>query len=81
LNAETLICVALIAFLAAVCQSVTAFGFALVMVPLLTLVWDVKPAIVTSTLLSTAFMIPLLYEARSHVQPLAIAPLLVGSIT
>lgn len=80
MNAETLICVALIAFLAAVCQSVTAFGFALVMVPLLTLVWEVKPAVVTSTLLSTSFMFPLLYEVRSRVEPVAIAPLLVGSM-
>lgn len=80
MNAETLICVALIAYLAAVCQSVTAFGFALVMVPLLTVVWDVKPAVVTSTVLSTCFMIPLLYEVRSRVEPMAIAPLLVGSM-
>lgn len=80
MNAETLIGVALIAFLAAVCQSVTAFGFALVMVPLLTVVWEVKPAVVTSTLLSTAFMLPLLYEVRSRVEPVAIAPLLAGSM-
>jgi uncharacterized membrane protein YfcA len=80
LNAETLVAIAAIAFLAAVCQSVTAFGFALVMVPLLTVAWDVQPAVVTSTLLSTSFMIPLLYEVRSRVEPMAIAPLLAGSI-
>lgn len=80
MNAETLIGVALIAFLAAVCQSVTAFGFALVMVPLLTLVWEVKPAVVTSTLLSTSFMIPLLYEVRARTEPRAITPLLAGSV-
>jgi uncharacterized membrane protein YfcA len=76
---RTLIAVALIAFLAAVCQSVTAFGFALVMVPLLAVIWEVKPAVVTSTLLSTAFMIPFLYAVRSRVDGAAIAPLLVGS--
>lgn len=70
----------MIAFLAAVCQSVTAFGFALVMVPLLAVVWEVKPAVVTSTLLSTAFMAPLLYEVRSKVQAPAIVPLLAGSL-
>lgn len=80
MNTETLIGTAVIAFLAAVCQSVTAFGFALVMVPLLAVVWEVKPAVVTSTLLSTAFMVPLLYEVRSRVEPVAIAPLLVGSL-
>ena len=72
--------IALIAFLAAVCQSVTAFGFALVMVPLLAVVWEVKPAVVTSTLLSTAFMVPLLYEVRAKVQAPAILPLLAGSL-
>lgn len=80
MNVETLIAVAAISFLAALCQSVTAFGFALVMVPLLTMAWEVKPAVVTSTLLSTSFMVPLLYEVRSRVEPRAIAPLLAGSL-
>ena len=78
-STEVLIAVVLIAFLAAICQSVTAFGFALVMVPLLAVVWEVKPAVVTSTLLSTSFMIPLLYGARSRVDLPAITPLLIGS--
>jgi uncharacterized membrane protein YfcA len=80
LSTETLIGIALIAFLAAVCQSVTAFGFALVMVPLLAVVWEVKPAVVTSTLLSTVFMVPLLYQVRGKVQVPAILPLLAGSL-
>ncbi len=80
LSTETLIAIALIAFLAAVCQSVTAFGFALVMVPLLAVAWEVKPAVVTSTLLSTVFMVPLLYEVRTKVQAPAILPLLAGSL-
>lgn len=80
MTTEILIAVVLIAFAAAVCQSVTAFGFALVMVPLLAVVWEVKPAVVTSTLLSTSFMIPLLYSARSKVDLPAITPLLVGSL-
>ena len=80
MTTETLIGVVLIAFVAAVCQSVTAFGFALVMVPLLAVVWEVKPAVVTSTLLSTSFMIPLLYSARSKVDLPAITPLLIGSL-
>jgi len=72
--------IAVIAFLAAVCQSVTAFGFALVMVPILTIVWEVKPAVVTSTLLSTAAMVPLMYEVRSRVQAPTLVPLLAGSL-
>lgn len=80
MSTEILVGVALIAFAAAACQSVTAFGFSLVAVPLLTLIWDVRPAVVTSTLLSTTFMLPLLYEARSRLEPRTIAPLLVGSL-
>jgi uncharacterized membrane protein YfcA len=64
---------------AAACQSLTGFGFALVMVPLLSLVWDVKSAVVTSTLLSTVSLLPLLFEVRGHVQMSRVAPLLVGS--
>ena len=58
----------------------TAFGFALVMVPLLAVVWEVKPAVVTSTLLSTAFMVPLLYSVRSRVEVPSLVPLLAGSL-
>lgn len=64
---------------AAATQSLTGFGFALVMVPLLSLVWDVKSAVVTSTLLGTAALLPLLFEARRHVHVSRVAPLLVGS--
>jgi uncharacterized membrane protein YfcA len=65
---------------AAACQSVTGFGFALVMVPLLSLAWDVKSAVVTSTLLGTVALLPLLFEVRQHVQVARVAPLLVGSV-
>ena len=64
---------------AAATQSLTGFGFALVMVPLLSLVWDVKSAVVTSTLVGTATLLPLLFEVRRHVQIPRVAPLLVGS--
>jgi hypothetical protein len=56
-----------IAFLAAACYAVTGFGFALVMTPLLAVTWDVKPAVVTSVLLSTLVLLPLLIEVRAHV--------------
>jgi hypothetical protein len=79
LSAEVLAAAIAIAFLAAACESLTAFGFALVMVPLLSLAWDVKPAVVTSTLLGTVLLLPLLYEVRIHVQPGRVAPLLLGS--
>src|SRR3970282_614558 len=81
LSAEPLAAAAAIAFLAAACESLTAFGFALVMVPLLSLAWEVKPAVVTSTILGTALLLPLLYGVRGHVQPGRVAPLLLGSFT
>jgi uncharacterized membrane protein YfcA len=68
-----------IAFLAAGTQSLTGFGFALVMVPLLSLIWDVKLAVVTSTLLSTAATLPLTVEVRRRIRPWRVAPLLLGS--
>jgi uncharacterized membrane protein YfcA len=65
---------------AALCQSLTGFGFALVMVPLLSLAWDVKPAVVTSTVLGTFALLPLLLEVRRHVRLRAAAALLTGSL-
>lgn len=65
---------------AALCQSLTGFGFALVMVPLLSLAWDVKSAVVTSTVLGTVSLLPLLFEARRHVRLAAVAALVAGSL-
>ena len=69
-----------IAFLAAGTQSVTGFGFALVMVPLLSLIWDVKLAVVTSTLLTTVATVPLTLEVWRSIRPWKVAPLLLGSL-
>ena len=69
-----------IAFLAAACQSLTAFGFALVAVPLLSLAWEVKPAVVTSTVVGTLILLPLLYEVRGRVPIGRVAPMLLGSM-
>ncbi len=65
---------------AAATQSLTGFGFALVMVPLLSLAWDVKSAVVTSSLLGTVALLPLLFEVRRHVHMSRVAPMLAGSI-
>jgi len=65
---------------AALCQSLTGFGFALVMVPLLSLAWDVKSAVVTSTVLGTVVLLPLLFEARRHVRLATAAALVTGSL-
>jgi uncharacterized membrane protein YfcA len=65
---------------AAVCQSLTGFGFALVMVPLLSLAWDVKSAVVTSTVLGTFALLPLLFEVRRHIRLTTVAALVTGSL-
>jgi uncharacterized membrane protein YfcA len=80
LSAEIIAAAVAIAFLAAACQSLTAFGFALVMVPLLSLAWEVKPAVVTSTVLGTLILLPLLYEVRGHIRPRRVVPLFLGSL-
>jgi uncharacterized membrane protein YfcA len=65
---------------AAVCQSLTGFGFALVMLPLLSLVWDVKSAVVTTSVLSTISLLPLTLQARRHVRLATTMPMLAGSL-
>lgn len=67
-----------IAFLASVCQSVTGFGFALVMVPLITIVWAVKPGIAATVLLSLFGNLMLLREVRGHVSVPRVGGLLAG---
>ena len=80
MSVEILLAAVAIAFLAAVCQSLTAFGFALVTVPLLALAWEVKPAVVTSTVLGTLILLPLLYEVRGRVPVGRVTPILIGSL-
>lgn len=67
-----------IAFLASVCQSVTGFGFALVMVPLITVVWAVKPGIAATVLLSLFGNLVLLHKLRGHVSIPRVGGLLAG---
>src|SRR3972149_7619029 len=62
------------------CMAVTGFGFALVMTPLLALIWDVKPTIASSVLLSTVALLPLLIEVRGNASMSRVSVLLVGSL-
>ncbi len=80
MTGETVLAAVAIAFLAAACMSVTGFGFALVMTPLLTIAWNVKPAVATSILLSTLTLFPLLVEVRGHVSLPRVSLLFLGSI-
>ncbi|HEU4758816.1 MAG TPA: sulfite exporter TauE/SafE family protein [Dehalococcoidia bacterium] len=69
-----------IAFLASACQSVTGFGFAPVMTPLLALAWGVKPAVATSMVLGTINLLPLLFEVRGSVSIPRVSWLLLGFV-
>jgi uncharacterized membrane protein YfcA len=80
LSTEVLAAAIAIAFLAAMCMAVTGFGFALVMTPLLALIWDVKPTIASSVLLSTVALLPLLIEVRGNASMSRVSVLLVGSL-
>lgn len=78
---EIVALVSIIVVVAAVSQSVSGFGFALIMVPVLSLAWDVKSTIVASTILSTLNLIPLVYRTRVDVRIKRLIPMLIGSFT
>jgi uncharacterized membrane protein YfcA len=80
-EAEVVAAALAIIFVAAVSQSVTGFGFALIMVPALSLAWDVKSTIVASTILSTVNLIPLALAARANVRVRRLLPMLAGSFS
>jgi uncharacterized membrane protein YfcA len=70
----------LIVFIAAICSSLTGFGFALTMVPLLALTWDVELAIATTVLLAVLNSAALLFEVRGHFEPSRVGTLLLGYV-
>jgi hypothetical protein len=72
--------VAGVAFMAAFVQGVTGFGSALVAMPLLALVLDVRAAAALVALLSLAINLALLLPARRALPWRMVAPLLAGSV-
>ncbi len=80
MSTEVIVAGVAIAFLAATCQAVTGFGFALTMTPLLALVWDIKPTVATSMVLGFLILFPLLLESRGAVSPARVSWLLIGFI-
>jgi len=68
-----------IALLASACQSLTGFGFALVFVPLLSLFWDVKAAVVTCIMLGPVLTLPLLATSWRLASGRRVLVLLLGS--
>lgn len=72
---DSLLLASLIVCLAAAAQAVTGFGFALVLVPLLALVYDPRLVVVVSISLGLACKLPLLVQSWRQVELLRIAPL------
>ncbi len=68
-----------VALLASVAQSVTAFGFALISVPCLVLVLDVKDTVVVVSLLALANEVLLAFRVWSDVHWRTVGSLMVGS--
>ncbi len=75
---ETIAAGIVIAFLASVCQSVTGFGFALVMAPLITALWAVRPGIAATVMLSLFGNLMLLRQVHGHVSYRRVGGLLSG---
>ena len=80
MTAELIVAGIAIALLASTCQSVTGFGFAPVMTPLLALAWDVKLAVATSMVLGTVNLVLLLFEVRGQVSMARVLWLFAGFI-
>lgn len=72
---EFLAAISVIAFLAAAAQAITGFGFALVLVPLLSLVYDPKAAVIVSLTLGMLSKLPLFLPHARLVRPAVLAPL------
>lgn len=80
MSTEVILAGIAIALLAASCQAVSGFGFALVMTPLLVLFWDVKATVATSILLGVLINIPLLREVRGTASLGRVPGLLLGFV-
>lgn len=70
----------LVVVLASAAQAVTGFGFALVLVPLLALVYDPRLVVVVSISLGLVCKLPLLLASWRRVQLLRIAPLALAAV-
>ena len=77
--AEAVTVVILVALLASVAQSVTAFGFALISVPAMVFVLDVKDTVVVVSILALATEVLLAFRIWPDVRWRTVGRLLVGS--
>lgn len=65
--------------LASVTRSLTGFGFALVLVPLLSAFWDLRAVVATSAVLGVVSSLALLVEARGQVEWRRVLLMLLGT--
>ena len=79
MGAEAITVVILVALLASVAQSVTAFGFALISVPAMVFVLDVQDAVVVVSILALATEVLLAFRIWTDVRWRTVGRLLVGS--
>lgn len=79
LSADLLVA-SLVVLLASAAQAVTGFGFALVLVPLLALVYDPKLVVIISISLGLLCKLPLLIPSWRQVQFLRIVPLTLTAV-
>ena len=75
-----LLLASLIVLLAATAQTMTGFGFALVLVPLLALLYDPKTVVMVSMSLGLFCKLPLLVQSWRQVEPLRIVPLCLSAV-
>jgi len=75
-----LLLASLIICLAAAAQAITGFGFALVLVPLLALLYEPRIVVMVSISLGLLSKLPLLAQSWRQVEPVRIAPLCLASL-
>ena len=79
MSADAITVVILVALLASIAQSVTAFGFALISVPAMVFVLDVQDTVVVASLLALYSEVLLAYRVWDHVRWPTVGTMMVGS--
>lgn len=80
LNLSFLAVASSMVFIAALAQSMSGFGFALVLAPLFSLVWDPHQVVVVSTILNGALSLCITFRNRDHVSVNRVGLLLAGAL-
>lgn len=81
MNFELLLIIAAIIFLASFVQGLTGFGFALISIPLLSLIMDLKEAVPLGVLCGLIVNIYLIIKLKQHVKFFGLRYLLFGAIS